>query len=531
MNSTNKKFILLLIFICGFKAEIYAQRFYSVVFDQLPEDMQLYAREDDDMAVVPVSGVIEVAGWDHISVVTFRNKERYAYNKSVLAYEGKPSASFDIKPSIKAEMADYSFEIYACKQADSILIVKRAEVVAGDFYVISGQSNALALQFGDYSNKYCRTVARIPDSNPGLTPGDTLWIPAAWSWTYVGAWGLQLQRSVLETYGIPTCVINGSLPGTKITQFLDRDASNPAKPTSLYGGLLHRVNKAKPARIRNFFWYQGEQEAIEGIAGYDAEFDKLFKYWQIDYPQVDEFDIIQINAFWSPTAGEIRDFQRRTKYLYPKTDHFATLGLPLYTDGIHYLIDGYQILGKRLFHFLSPKNYGLADTVDVSCPDIKKAYYSSAKKDEIVLLFDEGQHLKWPADTIIKGEDGTPVTMSNRNFFFLDGNNASPAKVKSGTAAGNRVTLSMTEPVTAKTINYLPIVKPANISVFRGPYITNSTGLSAFSFNNVTIGDPLLLSLSSIQAGMTVQVEWPSATGATNYVLERKPILPPFLLK
>jgi hypothetical protein len=78
-------------------------------------------------------------------------------------------------PRIKAEMADYSFEVYACHETDSALIVRRNEVVAGDFYVISGQSNAAATVFGAWSSKYARTVARTPDGKPDITPGDTLW--------------------------------------------------------------------------------------------------------------------------------------------------------------------------------------------------------------------------------------------------------------------------------------------------------------------------------------------------------------------
>lgn len=523
MNFTNKAFLFLLIFLFGVEVESYGQRFFSLVFDNLPQDMQLYARDDNNIAEIPVSGIIEIGGWDHISVVTYRNKERFRYDKSVLAYGGKTSASFSMKSEIKAEMADYDFEVYACKQTDSVLIVKRTEVVAGDFYVISGQSNAAAGITGDWSSKYARTIARYPDGNPEITPGDTLWIPAAWSWTYVGAWGLQLQRSILEKYGIPTCVINGSLPGANIKLFLDRNETKPADPNNLYGLLLTRVNKARPTRIRNFFWYQGEQEAIEGLPDYDKSFDKLFKYWQIDYPKVDEFIILQINVFWTPAAGEIRDFQRRTKYLYPKTETFSTLGMPLYTDGIHYLIDGYQMLGKRLFQFLAPRYYGETDSTDVSCPDIKRAFYSSPQKNEITLVFDEGQNLKWPADTVMKGENGSSVTVSTRNFFFLDGNNSKPASIKSGVANGNRIILSLTEPVTAKTINYVPVVRPENVSVLLGPYIKNSRGLGAFSFNNLTIGDALLLSsLTSTQSGMSALVEWPLVSGATSYVLERK---------
>ena len=397
-----------------------AQRFYSVVFSELPKDMQLYARDDNNLAQVEFSGKIELADWHYLSVVTYRNKVRYGYSKGPIQYSEPSIGNFSVKASIKAEMADYDFEVYVCRNSsDSVLIVKRVEIVAGDFYVISGQSNGAANHFGSWSSKYARTVGRTPDDSPSFGAKDTLWIPSAWSWLYTGAWGIQLQQMILEKYGIPTCVINGSIPGTKISQHIDRNSNNPADPNSLYGNLLYRIQKARPSRIRGFFWYQGEQEAIEGINGYEQQFSQLYSHWQKDYPMVSEFIIMQINVLFNnnSAAGEVRDFQRRSKFLYPKTDHFATMGVPEY-DGVHYSASGYAEFGKRMFNFLSAKNYGEAFDVSFSSPDIKKVFYSTPKKDEITLIYDDGQNLKWPSDTIIRGEDGTSVTQSLRNFFF-----------------------------------------------------------------------------------------------------------------
>ena len=516
--------VALIAILLALSSKSYAQRFYSVVFDNLPKDMQLYARDDSSNAEIPISGRIEATGWDHISVVVDRNKERFGYGKSALKYDGKTSANFDIKVNIKAEIADYDFNVYACKETDSILIVKRTDVVAGDFYVAGGQSNGAALHYGEWGNKYCRTIARIPDNSAAFGAGDTLWIPSNWSWLYVGAWGLQLQRSILEKYGIPTCFINGSIPGSKITGNLDRNESDPATPTSIYGNVNYRIKKAKATRIRAFFWYQGEQEAIEGIPDYQKNFDKLFKYWQQDYPMVDQFVVMQINVlfnFWE-AAGEIRDFQRRTKYLYPKTEHFSTFGLPDY-DGVHYSVAGYQQLGKRLLNFLESDNYGAPKVSEVSCPDIKKVFYNSDSKNQIVLEFEEEQKLKWPADTTITGENGSPVKMSAKNFFFLDGDNTNPAKVKSGEAVKNRIILTFENPINAKTINYIPLCKPENVHIFWGPYLTNSRGLAAFSFDKFAIAEFLKIpGITTSENSTSVEVKWESTQGAEKYILYRK---------
>ena len=498
--------------------------------------MQVYARADDNLADVPISGRIELAGWDHMSVVTFRNNMRTGYQKSAITYGTGTTGTFSMKPRIKAEMADYSFEVYACHEADSVLIVRRNEVVAGDFYVISGQSNAAATVFGAWSNKYARTVARTPDASPAITPGDTLWSAAAWSWTYVGAWGLEMQKEILERDSIPTCVINGSLPGAKLSEFLNRDAKDSTS-FSLYGGLVKRVRVANPARIRAFIWMHGEQEVFENIGNYAEQYDQLYKFWAHDYPEVEQFVVVQSNIIVlrndtpNPQGGSVRDFLRRTKYLYPKTDHFAAVGTPEY-DGVHYHRAGYEEFGRRMYRFFAPTIYGSKVADNVRCPDIKRAFYTSADKKEITLIFEEGQDLRWAADSTIKGQDGKPLVLSLKNFFFLDGDEKKAA-FSAGKAEGNKVTLTLKEASAATKLSYLPSFYPDNlplqepysfnIGIFTGPYLRNKRGLGAFSFDKIAIGNPLPnVTLSANRTYNSVILTWPAVETATSYVLERK---------
>ncbi|MCE7068344.1 sialate O-acetylesterase [Dyadobacter sp. CY326] len=535
-NTTHRKLLLLLFVFCCSAGFASAQRFFSVVFDKLPKDMQVYARDDSSKAEIPVSGVIELAGWDHMSLVTYRNNVRTSYQKSALSYGGKTSAAFSMKSEIKAEMADYSFEVYACHEKDSALIVKRSEVVAGDFYVVSGQSNAAATIFGPWSNKYCRTIARTPDGDPSLLPGDTLWTPAAWSWTYVGAWELELQKSILENDSIPTCVINGSLPGTKMDQFLVRDAGDPTSFT-LYGSLLKRVRVAKPSRIRAFIWMHGEQDLLENISNYESKFETLYNFWKQDYPEVEQFLIIQTNLIilrgdeQNRVGGKIRDFLRRTKYIYPKTDHFSAIGTPGY-DGLHYERFGYEEFGRRIYRFFAPTIYKSKDNDNVRSPDIKRAFYSSPDKKEITLIFDEGQSLTWPADSTVTGQDGKPLVLSLKNLFYLNGDETKAA-FSAGKAEGNKVTLTLKEPANATKLSYLPTYYPQNlpltipasfnIGILKGPFLRNKRSLAAFSFDNVAIGE--MIPDVELTAGRTfnsVILSWKAVEGVTEYVLERK---------
>ncbi|GAB3178176.1 T9SS type A sorting domain-containing protein [Telluribacter humicola] len=529
MNRAVLKFCVIGILTLGLITESQAQRFFSVVFDKLPRDFQLYARNDQNEAVVPVSGVIELPNWSHMSLVVYRNNERISYHRSNLVYNaGSTSASFAMESTIRAELADYSFEVYASRnQTDSVRIVRRDDVVAGDFYVINGQSNALAIGGSNSSSKYWRTVARTPDDRPGYFEGDTLWGLAAWSWPTVGIWGLELQKRILEEHQIPTCVINGSIPGSKIERHID---TNPNATYTIYDLLRTRIRASGATRIRAFFWLQGEDDALSNPDGYAEKFDILHKMWQRDFPIVDNFVVMQINILFHPAynAGALRDFQRRTSSLYPKTLHFATVGLPYY-DSIHYGREGYQELGRQIFNFISSIVYGTPDDPNRKSPNIQKAYYSSPEKNEITLLFDEGQDMRWPSDTVVKDRNGANVTVSARNLFFFDGNESAPAPIASAQAQGNRLVLQLASPANAQRINYLPAFNyGTRFSVFPGPYIKNKNGVSAFSFHEVAIGAPLAIKdfkkdVLAVGSESSIKLSWQPVSGTDIlYVLQRR---------
>ncbi|TDE18331.1 sialate O-acetylesterase [Dyadobacter psychrotolerans] len=500
-----------------------AERILSIVFDKLPKDRQLYARDDQNDAIVPVSGIIEVTGFSHMSMVVYKQGERFNYSKATLQYNGNSKTSFAMTAKIKAELAEYTVEVYACRSAtDSLLMTTRTAILAGDFYVINGQSNAAAatrynVTAPQYVNQFSRTLARTPDNSPAYTAADTIWKTPEWVTPEEGYWGRELQRHIIETYKIPVCILNGAIPGSRIADHLIRNVNNPSDPGSIYGHLLHRTKISQATRIRAFFWYQGEEDAWNNPGIYPASFDKLMKYWEADYPMVDKFVIVQINildgAFYE--AGALREFQRQTKYKYPKTDHFAVLGLAPMLDGVHYSDEGYFNFGKQIFDYLGPKDYKATITQNVDSPDIQKVFYSDDKKS-ITMVFDQNQTLKWQGDTTVNG-----VTTRLQDQFFLDGNETKPATVLSWDVTGNRVILNLAAAVNATKLNYLPSYKKG---YYQGPYIKNIRGLGAFSFHEFTISPALANNMltSTLSAVNTVQLSWQKSTEATSYILEKK---------
>ncbi|GHB84183.1 hypothetical protein GCM10007390_44240 [Persicitalea jodogahamensis] len=513
--------------------ETQAQKFGPATFDQLPRNFQLYARNDSNQAVVPISGRVSSLGYRFVSVVIYRNKQPLAYQRSPLIYAEKDSsARFSFNPKIKAELADYDFAVYVRRDGtDSTLVVRRDDVVAGDFFVINGQSNAISTGHDpkdlNFSSKYCRTVARVPDSDPDYYAKDTLWLQSHSSWPSVGVWGLDLQRRIQESFKIPTCVINGAVPGSGIQKHIRRDSSSIH---TIYDLLRLRVRKSGASRVRAFFWLQGEEDVLAKIPGYVQKFDTLYHYWQQDFPMADTFVVMQINllANLNPEAGTIRDFQRRIPILYPKTTHFATVGLAGY-NGIHYSLAGYVELARQMFRFISPGIYGTMGEVNNRSPDVRKVFYTSNQKDAIVLEFDEGQEISWPTDTIVTDKQGKPVSLRGRDLFFFGENDSLTLPIAAHQVLGNRITLTLDSAIATHRLSYLPsFVDSTAFTVFPGHLLRNRNGLAAFSFHSVPIRDALIIEnfrkdTLKEEAEKTIRISWePVEDDSVRYILERK---------
>jgi hypothetical protein len=332
-----------------------------------------------------------------------------------------------------------------------------------------------------------------------------------------GYWGRDLQRQIIQKYKIPVCVINGAVPGSSIALHLDRNSNNPQDFGTVYGSLLYRVLKLNTTRIRAFFWYQGEEDAWVSPENYSDRFDKLMKFWQVDYPMVDKFIVFQINIMDRPhyEAGALREFQRQTKNIYPKTDHFAAMGLGPLMDNIHYTEEGYTKLATQLTSYLGPKIYKTADSLNVDSPDVRKVFYSKSK-DAITMVFDQNQTIKWQNDTLYNNSK-----IELKNQFFLDGDESKPAPISSWEVTGNKVTVHLSQPVAATRINYLLSYKDG---YYHGPFLYNAKGLGAFSFHEVTINpalDDLTLAAAVTQSN-TIKLNWKKSGEGSSYTLEKK---------
>ena len=140
----------------------------------------------------------------------------------------------------------------------------------------------------------------------------------------------------------------------------------------------------------------------------------------------------------------------------------STLGIKP-EGSCHYPAAGYAEMARLMTALVERDNYGKVFDKPITAPDLKKACYTSDKKDEIALEFD--QPMAW-SDALT-------------SQFYLDGKEG---KVASGAASGNVVKLKLAAAADAKTITYLVDRKwdPKNL-------LYGQNGIAALTFCEVPI--------------------------------------------
>jgi hypothetical protein len=518
------KFALILSVWAGAIIPGYSQRFYSVVFNQLPQDFQLYPRDVKNEAVVPISGIIEVPGYTYMSVQVMRNNSLIRYLKAPIKYGTDGIGSFATETTIKAELAQYHFKVYASRGADSVLMVTRENVVSGDAYVIMGQSNSTGFFIESETNEFCRSFGKITGTlnTEPYDAADTLWsLSNAQGGANVGTMGFELQKQLAEKSGIPNCLINAGIHWSTAFIHATRTEPDPIDFNNAYGRMLYRVQKAGLRKaVKSFIYRQGESEAYHEGSDWEENFKKFRSNLKLDLSELKKIYVFQIDIIFYPSnvGAQLRDYQRRLPDIYPDVSAIATVGTKGF-DGLHYERDGNIQGGFELSRLILRDFYAMGDTANINSPAIKKVFYKSVEKKELVMVFDEGQELIYPGPH----NPVANVTLHLKDFIYL---NDVAGAVASGTADGNRVELMLSSPQTASKLSYLPPFHPdgSPYPAFTGPNITNKLGMRAFTFFQLPITDALetpKLTANYVPSG-EVTLQWNTIKDATSYVLERK---------
>ena len=450
----------------------------TVAKDEKPLDNQFYARDDKNEGKLFYNGTLaqpaDAKPADSVFLKLYANDKLVKTETMQL----KADNAYAFSVPLKAGLIKYKVE-FGTKTGDEEKVLHTASnLVCGDAFLLDGQSNTVAESWGpdkcEYSSEWIRSFGSM-GGDGGAGWGNAVRRGGPRN---IGYWGMDLAKHLVETQKLPICVINGAVGGTRIDQH-KRSEENPNDPKTIYGRYLTRIQQAGLTHgIRAVLWHQGEaDQGTDGPDGgygwetYEQYWLNLTAAWKHDMPNIKYYYIYQI---WPNACGQggnresdkFRDVQRLLPRLYSNMSIMSTLGIK--PEGpCHYPPAGYAEMARLMTALVERDNYGKAFDKPITPPDLRKAYYTSARKDEIALEFD--QPMAWN-DALI-------------SQFYLDGKEG---HIASGSVSGNVVKLKLAPAANAKTITYLIDRKWNSKNLLCG-----QNGIAALTFFEVEIKGPL----------------------------------------
>jgi hypothetical protein len=523
-----QKIISLLFFSLFYWGTTSAQTFGTFVFNKLPQDFQLYPRESTNLADITVEGVSKTADYSAVSIRVLRNGAANKYQKSTLTYSGS-LAKFSAKFQIPAELVEYDFEVYGFKGKDSSLVVKRKNIVVGDAFYVTGQSNAWIGPIDDlvYQGEWVRSFGLVQGSdNYGpYNLADTLWsLPIGRA--RVGPWASEIGKLLYEAEKIPIAIINSAAGGSSIDWHSILDG-NLAAPDGGNIMLYKAIKSGTIKHVKGLIFRQGEAEAAASPGTkyeWGAKFESLKQKYKKYFPSFQYIFAAQNNVleYGYPQAALLREDLRKQQLNDPFVRTFATAGLPGF-DRLHYSNYGYRYSANEVFRLISKDVYKRNLSNEVYSPSIQRIYFLSPKEhNKVVLEFDEGQNLVVPSDTTVKDTNGNSHISSIKDQFFWDTfNSASLASyiVNIETLNKNKILISFKGEFEG-FIGYMPdyhrgFVTNKSEYPFPGPYIKNSLGMRALGFSYFPVETESVSTEFLIYPNPSIdklKIDWPKFT-------------------
>lgn len=443
--------------------------------DEKPEDGQFYARDDKNEGTLSYKGSLPEGGTVFLKVLA----DGKPYASKTAKTGSNKSYAFEVK--LKPGLIRYDVEFGTLDGNKETVIHKAGNLVCGDAFLINGQSNAVAMDWGPgefpETSEWIRSFGSMGGDPKSArwgkairkTPGDRL---------AIGYWGYDLAKHLVETQGVPVCILNGAVGGTRIDQH-QRNAADPADLTTIYGRLLWRVREARLTHgIRGVLWHQGENDqGADGPSGgfgwetYRQLFIGLAASWKQDFPNVRHYHVFQIwpkacAMGFEGSDNRLREVQRQLPSAFSNLSVMSTLGIDP-PGGCHYPAEGYAAIARQIAPLVERDHYGKKPENSITAPDLTSARFADGKREEILLEFD--QPVVWSDE--IAGE------------FYLDGEKG---RVASGSAAGKVVTLKLKSASPATTITYLDGASWDPKRILRGV-----NGIAALTFCEVPLGAPV----------------------------------------
>ena len=436
--------------------------------------------------VTPSSETFE--SFDSMTVKLYKNNNLINSFDNSLNYQNGV-APFNFQININSELSKYSVEIFTIKNGSQQQFGDINDIVAGDVFVIQGQSNATALAYNGSSNSYLSDYIRVFSGGHRSSSG----LLSDVQWHYgqgdgnedssgnTGQWGLVLAKKIIDELQIPIAIFNGA-DGGKPISFFQRPADYQSSTSSNYGRLYYRLNKTGlKDSVRAILWSQGEADSFSNglsTSAYKIAFNGLKNSWLDDYQSVQKIFIFQTRDCDCGTISsgrkKIKEAQRQLAEDYSNIYIMGTSGISVHSDNCHFpFSNGYELFGQRIFKPLMKSIYDLNYATEIDPPLILLA---SLTQNQTLVI-------ETSSSNLMAGSNNYSQLLGKiQDDFVLT--NANGVSVNSFQVQGGSLILGLNgDPGTSAKISF--IGKHSGTS----NNIINSEGLELVCFSDYSISD------------------------------------------
>lgn len=495
---------------------------HLIALSQTPKHNQLYPRNiSSNTAIVNITGTLaNPAAYDALTLEVYRE------HALVQTISANSAQQILMAVEIPAELANYNFRLSGQKNGNYYTEAEACGVVAGDAYIIQGQSNAEAAAPYDpldtiphayryHKNEFVRNFGLAHTTDSVYVWHKEKNDYGAFGDNRSGQWGLVMGNLVCNTTGIPVAILNGGVSGISIDNMMPDPADHHNQQTT-YGRFLRSVEQSGLlGHFRAILMFQGETNAAGGIwdsaDNYLQKFSDLDQYWEQDFQHIPNRYLFQIRpgAYWAGatllTCLQIEEAQRRIALELTPWTIMSSTGLN--HDGTHYYYtNGYEKAGTDMFRLIAHELYGIGNGQNTYPPVIDSIWFSRADRQELTLrLANTGDEYAW-----------YPGWESD---FRLEG--ASNVSVLSGEVSGHLLRLELSEApgsgFTGLSYTSHPVGPEAPVK--------NLNDIGLLTFYNMPVSS-FVTDVETITPGETTIALWPnpcankveiSARGAVDY--------------
>ncbi len=377
---------------------------------------------------------------------------------------------FELEVPIPSGLQAYDIRLAAAVGELEAPLAEVTDLVAGDIYLVNGQSNAFAAMYSGDANVNQTPFLRSFGVNVvdgGATANNVAWYPAQGNGSSaaggIGQWAIRMANVLSAAHEVPIAVVNGSLGGQPIGYF-QRNDEDPADLATNYGRLLYRMQAAGlQDDVRAILWYQGESDG-EAWEAHAAGFEALIDDWSEDYADIERLYVTQIREGCGGNHIRTREWQRTLPDMMKGVTVMSTNGLNGH-DGCHFAYaEGYEVLGDRYAALLGRDLYGEDPVTDVEPPNPMSATLEEGGTEIVIALRNESEPMVFEA-----GAEAD---------FMVEG---AAVTVVSGSAVAGEVRLVLSGDATgASGITYRG-------HVLAGPWVRREAGLGLLSFWSLPI--------------------------------------------